>query len=162
MIEIASSKKPSGRILAVDFGLARIGLAISDVRRIIATPLSNLLSTKDVKKAAIILKEHLEILKKDHGYDIEEIVVGLPLMLNGQDSDATKQVRLFTSSLQEIVPIPVHLFDERLTSVQADRSLREGNFTRKKRAQFVDRISAVILLQVYLDYKAIQLNRDAN
>jgi putative holliday junction resolvase len=139
------------RILGVDFGLARIGLAISDKQHIIASPLENI--TVGVNQEGTIEKflKELEKLRHEKNYDISLIVVGLPLKFDGTDSTTTSHVRSFVEKLKEKCPIAVVLFDERLTSVQADRTLLEVQFTRKKRAQFIDRISATILLQSYLD-----------
>lgn len=139
-----------GRILSVDFGLKRIGLAISDPLFIIATALDNLEAGHSVKLSAQALAKHLEVLKKEKNYSVAEIVVGLPLHMNGQESERSAMVREFASTVAELTQLPVHLFDERLSTVQADRALIETGFTRKKRAQVVDRVSAVIMLQTYL------------
>lgn len=139
-----------GRILAVDFGLKRIGLAISDPLLIIATALENLEAGRSVALSAQALTKHLETLKKEKNYTIAEIVVGLPLHMSGQESERSGLVREFAAQVAELSQLPVHLFDERLSTVQADRALIETGFTRKKRAQMVDRVSAVILLQTYL------------
>lgn len=142
--------KKSKRTLSIDVGLRRIGLAISDMQKIIASPLENIEGFSDVKKTVSSVVHFIEKLSKEKGYEIDEIVVGLPLKMNGTSSDITDHVKQFAALLQEKVTYTVHLFDERLTSVQAERSLMEGNFTRKKRAQFVDRVSAVLLLQSFL------------
>ena len=139
-----------GRILAVDFGLKRIGLAISDPLLIIATALENLEAGCSVALSAQALTKHLETLKKEKNYTIAEIVIGLPLHMSGQESERSGLVREFAAQVAELSQLPVHLFDERLSTVQADRALIETGFTRKKRAQMVDRVSAVILLQTYL------------
>lgn len=139
-----------GRILAVDFGLKRIGLAISDPLFIIATALDNLEAGHTVKLSAMALTKHLEVLKKEKNYNVAEIVIGLPLHMNGQESERSALVREFAAIVAELTKLPVHLFDERLSTVQADRALIETGFTRKKRAQVVDRVSAVIMLQTYL------------
>ncbi|MCE5294975.1 MAG: Holliday junction resolvase RuvX [Chlamydiales bacterium] len=139
-----------GRILAVDFGLKRIGLAVSDPMFIIATALENLDAGHNVLQSAKALAAHLETLKKEKNYTIIEIVIGLPLHMNGQESDRSGLVREFATHVGEITQLPIHLFDERLSTVQADRALIETGFTRKKRAQVVDRVSAVIMLQTYL------------
>ena len=142
------------RILAVDLGLARVGLAISDEQKIIASPLENLLALPDIRGTANRLLDLIEQLKREKGYVIEEIVVGLPLKMDGSDSKTTTHAREFVTILQEKSAIPVILHDERLTTVQAERSLMEGHFTRKKRARFVDRVSAVLLLQSYLQLRS--------
>ncbi len=146
-------QKKRSRILAVDVGLKRIGLAISDEQKIIASPLENLLAAEAIKPTIQRLLASVEKIKTEKGCEIEEIVIGLPLKMNGTESTTTEHVRRFAAALKENTIITVHLLDERLTSVQAERMLMDANFTRKKRAQFVDRVSAVILLQCYLDLK---------
>jgi putative holliday junction resolvase len=146
--------KSRKRILAVDFGQKRIGLAISDEQKIIASPLPNLAASYDHHKTCAHLLELIEKLKAEKGYEVEEIVVGMPLKMNGSDSTITAATRSFIETLKEKINIPVMVLDERLTSVQAERSLMDANFSRKKRAELVDRVSAVILLQCYLDLRA--------
>ena len=149
--------KSRKRVLAVDFGQKRIGLAISDEQKIIASPLPNLAASYDHKITADLLIAYIEKLKLEKGYEVEEIVVGMPLKMNGTDSTTTTSTRSFIEVLKEKVSIPVKILDERLTSVQAERSLMDANFSRKKRSQLVDSVSAVILLQCYLDLKGCTL-----
>lgn len=135
------------RIVAVDYGMARIGLAISDPTQTIATPLPTLKSSGNPQKAAQLLADALK------SYTFSEVVVGLPLKLSGQDSDTTTLVRKFIEELQKLLTVPVIAFDERLTTVQADRALREGQYSRKSRAQMVDQATALLLLTNYLELK---------
>ena len=137
------------RILGVDFGHARIGLALSDESQIIASPLENLVVRN--QNPADVFAAFLAKLIKEKGYSIEVIVVGLPLLMSGKDSQTTADARKFVDELRAKISTPIELFDERLTSVQADRLLIEADFTRKKRASFVDRVSATLLLQGFLD-----------
>lgn len=143
-----------GRILGVDFGLKRIGLSVSDPMCIIASALENLEAGPTVDASAKKLVAHLETLKTVKGYIIKEVVIGLPLHMNGSDSERSQLVRQFAKAVEALSNLPVHLLDERLSTVQADRALIETGFTRKKRAQVVDRVSAVILLQTYLSQKS--------
>ncbi len=145
-----------GRILAVDFGLKRIGLAISDPLFIIATALDNLEAGYNLKASVQALINHIEKLKTEKNYNVAEIVVGLPLHMNGTESERSGQVREFAALVHAATNLKVHLFDERLSTVQADRTLIETGFSRKKRAQVVDRVSAVIMLQTYLTQRAPQ------
>lgn len=142
------------RILALDFGLARIGLALSDPTQTIASSLPTIESARDPKRAAVIVSEYLKNLIKTT--QVVEIVVGLPLKLDGGDSDTTKLVRAFVGHLKELCIIPIQIFDERLTTVQADRALREAQFSRKARSKKVDATTATILLQNYLDMKKMR------
>ncbi len=136
-----------GRILAIDFGLKRIGLAISDPLQIIASALDTFLASNTLKATVDALASHIQKL------NVVEIVIGLPLMMNGTESERSGQVREFAKLLQEASGLTVHLFDERLSTVQADRALIETGFNRKKRAQVVDRVTAVLLLQTYLSQR---------
>jgi len=142
------------RVLGIDFGLARIGLAISDPLRVIASPLENLAATHSLEKTVEALVAYIAKLKSDKGYSIGEIVVGLPLHMDGSESERSQIVRQFASLLESKAELKVQLLDERLSSVQADRALMETGFSRKKRAQVVDRVSAVIILQTFLNQKA--------
>jgi putative holliday junction resolvase len=143
-------QKKRKRVLAVDVGLARIGLAISDEQKIIATPLTTLQVKANPKESVSLLVKEIEKLSLEKGYEIDEIIIGLPLRMDGSESKTTTYVRGFAEALKDKTTIAVRLFDERLTSIQAERSLMEANFSRKKRAQFVDQVSAVILLQSFL------------
>ncbi len=142
---------PQPRILAIDYGSVRIGLALSDELKIIASPLERVQSASPAKNVECIV-QYIHMLATTKNYVIGEIVIGLPRNMNGSDSKTTTIVREFSTLLQKALPdIPVRLFDERLSSVQAERMLKEVAFTRKKRAAFVDSVSAVIILQSYLN-----------
>ena len=138
-----------GRILSVDFGLKRIGLAVSDPLQVIASPLENLEAGRSPKASAERLVKHLETLK-EKGYRIEAIVIGLPLHMSGKESERSQLVRQFKECVEALSALPVELFDERLSSIQAERALIETGFSRKKRSEVVDRVSAQIVLQTYL------------
>lgn len=141
-----------GRVLAVDVGKARIGLAISDEMQIIATPLANLKCAYNLEGTVDLFIAHIKSL----GYVIKTIVIGLPLKMSGADSQTTEYARKFAALLKERSEYAVELLDERLTTVQADRSLQEASFSRKRRAALVDSVSAVILLQNYLEVKGLR------
>jgi putative holliday junction resolvase len=140
------------RVIGIDYGIARIGLSVSDERKIIATPLTTLVAEKKseltIAKLVAFLRQH----ESDYGYQIEAIAIGYPLLMSGKKGLLADEVNHFVELLKEVFSIPIVTWDERLTSVQADRSLREGNFTRKKRSQKVDSVAAVIILQNYLDF----------
>lgn len=151
-------KKPkSTRILGIDYGLVRIGLSLSDESKTIAAPLSVLQAEKKGEKTVQKLIEFLNQDQQSRQYEIMEIVIGMPLMMNGKVGFLADEVKHFISMLKEVFSIPIISWDERLTSVQAERSMREGSMTRKKRAQNVDTVAAVIILQNYLDFKKNQL-----
>jgi putative holliday junction resolvase len=151
----SKEKAKARRILGIDYGLARLGLAISDERKIIAHTLPTLKAEKKSEATAHKLLKELAVHAATHHYEIEEIVIGLPLMMNGSKGMLADEVFHFVSLLKTLLPIPIVTWDERLSSVQADRSLREGNFSRKRRSKMVDGVAATIILQNYLDSKSI-------
>jgi putative Holliday junction resolvase len=140
-----------GRVVGVDYGLKRIGIALSDATRIIASPVETLKAPPRLEDSAQSVLDVVHALSEKHGDPIEKIVVGLPLRMNGTASHLTDEVTLFVERLRAITEIPVVTWDERLTSVQADRSLREANLSRKRRSKMVDSIAAIIILQSFLD-----------
>lgn len=132
------------RILGIDFGFRYIGLAISDELGIVARPLG-----KYERRSEELDKEFFrDLIKK---WDINEIVVGNPLHLDGRVSESSKKCKEFADWLKENFSLEPILWDERLTTVQAERVLKESGMTRKKRKEMVDKLSAVIILQSYLD-----------
>jgi putative holliday junction resolvase len=148
-------KPKPGRIVGVDYGLARLGIALSDERKIIANSLKTLVAEKKAEFTAQKFLQELNAHAETHGYMVEEIVIGMPLMMSGKKGMLADEVIHFVSLLKELVSIPIVTWDERLSSVQADRSLREGNFSRKKRSKMVDGVAATIILQSYLDHKML-------
>lgn len=143
------------RVLGVDYGIARIGLALSDERKVIATPWMTFPTEKKLEGTVKALVSLLEKHQSEQQYTLEAIVVGLPLMMSGKVGLMADEVNHFIALLKELVSIPIVTWDERLTSVLAERSLREASLSRKKRAKLVDKVSAVIILQNYLDSKSI-------
>lgn len=145
--------KLPGRILCIDYGLARIGLAVSDPNKIIATSLATIASEKKIEQTALKLKNEITLYEEKSRCHIEEIVIGLPLRMNGTMGMMADEVRLFAELLQQQVSCPVITWDERLSTVQAERAMIEGGMSRKKRSQIVDKVTAVIILQSYLSSK---------
>ena len=132
------------RILALDHGTKRIGVAISDETAVIALPLEYL--------AAEPLQDFLQKLKVIvDSKQVEEILVGIPRNMNGTYGPAAEKAREFVVRLKGAFSIPVKTWDERLTSVQANRFLIESGMRREKRKERVDQTAAAILLQSYLD-----------
>ena len=132
------------RILALDLGKRRIGLAISDPLGISAQGLPNLERTnKRADLAALVT------LARERG--VGKILMGNPIHMRGSEGRQSVWVREFASALQQVSGLPVELWDERLTTVEAHRVLRASGISIAKRAAAVDRLSAVILLQSYLD-----------
>ena len=132
------------RILALDLGKKRIGLAISDPLGITAQGLPNLVRVR--KRADLAALEQL-VRERQVGL----ILMGNPINMRGDEGRQSGWVREFAQALKERTGLPVKLWDERLTSVEAGRVLRSSGISIEKRAAAVDRLSAVILLQSYLD-----------
>lgn len=132
-----------GRILAVDYGLKRTGLAVTDPLRIIATAL-------DTVPTSDLLKYLTTYLQKEN---VDEFVVGMPKTLMNEDSEIAPQVRAFIEVLKKTFPDkPIHLADERFTSRMAMRTMIDGGMKKKDRQvkANVDKISATIILQSFI------------
>ncbi len=135
------------RILAVDYGERRVGLAVSDPSATIAQPLPTLQrragKRPPVQAVADLARE----------WEVEAVVVGLPLTLDGDDSEWTREVRAFGDRLAERTGLPVHFLDERMTSVRAERAVRSLGLRRAQREdkRRVDAAAAVLILQAFLD-----------
>ncbi|MGA2591245.1 MAG: Holliday junction resolvase RuvX [Bryobacteraceae bacterium] len=135
---------PKSRILALDLGKKRIGMAISDPLGVSAQGLPNLERTN--KRADLA-----ELARQVEEREVGLILIGNPMHMSGREGRQSAWVREFAEALAERAGLPVRLWDERLTTVQASRVLRESGISIAKRALAVDRLSAVILLQSYLD-----------
>jgi putative Holliday junction resolvase len=135
---------PAGRILALDLGKKRIGLALSDELGLTAQGLPTLVRINKRTDLAA-----LRTLTRERG--VTQIVMGNPLNMSGQAGRQSDWARAFADSLHDSTGLPVHRWDERLTTGEASRVLRQSGIGIEKRAAAVDRLSAVILLQSYLD-----------
>ena len=132
-----------GRILGVDYGEIRIGLALSDNTKRIAFPF------KTIKNKNIDIL--LDVFKKlSFEKNIDSIVIGLPLGMNGKDTPQTKNVRIFSKSIS-ILGLPIFFQDERLTSISAKKSLIKQNVKTGHNKEKIDEIAATIFLQQFLD-----------
>ncbi len=132
------------RILAIDHGTKRMGIAISDELQMIAQPVEFI----PAEPFAEFLGRLKELLRER---EVELIVVGMPRNMDGSYGPAALKVQDFVAVLKNAVTVPIRTWDERLTSVQANRFLLEGNVRREKRKEKVDKMAAAILLQSYLD-----------
>ncbi len=132
------------RILALDHGTKRIGVALSDELQIIASPLEYI----PAEPLAEFFTRLTQLLREK---EVGMILVGLPRNMDGSYGPAAEKVRAFVTALQEVVTVPVRTWDERLTSAMANRVLVQGNVRRDQRKEKVDMMSAAILLQGYLD-----------
>ena len=138
------------RILGIDLGEARIGLAISDELGMLAHPLE----TVHLKEVADPVERIAAIAVRD---DISKIVLGLPRNMNGTYGPASEKARAFAEKLTLRIGCEVKLWDERLTSVAAQRSLHEAGRTVKQSRAVIDQVAAQLILQGYLDSQAMQL-----
>jgi len=133
------------KILALDIGTKRIGVAKANTIISIATPLTTI-HRSDIKKDLKIIED----LINDN--QINKLLLGLPLTLTGKEEHSAKYVRELGSLIETTLKIEVLYWDERLSSVSAEKILTEGRVSRKKRKENVDRIAATIFLQNYLDF----------
>jgi putative holliday junction resolvase len=134
----------NGRVLGLDVGLRRIGIAVSDGLGITAQGLDTL--HRKNKRHDL---SHLERIIKE--YSVKEIVVGLPLRMSGEEGAQAEKIRVFAGDLRKHFGLPVHFWDERLTSVEANRLLRETDLSIEKRGKAVDRMAAILILQGWME-----------
>jgi len=128
-------------------GARRIGIAISDPLGITAQGLETL-HRKNKKHD---LHHFYKLIRE---YDVKEIVVGLPLRMSGQEGIQAEKIQLFAEDLRKQFKLPVHLWDERLTSAEANRLLRETDMSIEKRGQAVDRMAAILILQGWMESRS--------
>ncbi len=134
--------KPRGRILAVDYGPRRTGLALSDREGTLALPLGIIDARREdpIKAIRRIVEE----------YGVVRIVLGLPLTERGEPGPATERVLAFKARLEQEVPVPIDLMDERWTTVEAEERLKAAGYRHLKRTGKTDAVAAQILLEAYL------------
>lgn len=139
----------SARVLALDVGSKRIGVAVSDPLGITAQGLETIQrqnKRKDMEALGRLLKD----------YEIREVVVGLPLRLSGAEGTQSEKMRRFASELELHFGVTVHLWDERWTSTEANRLLRETELSIQKRGRAVDRMAAILILQSWMEARGRQ------
>ena len=132
------------RIMGLDVGSARIGVALSDESRLVASPFDTVIRTSDRSALGDLCR-----LAGEQGVTL--IVVGLPLALDGSEQDSSRDARAIAESLRRRTRMEVVVWDERLTTVQAERALLEGGVRRGRRREVIDRVAAAVMLQSYLD-----------
>jgi putative holliday junction resolvase len=132
-----------GRVLGLDLGDVRIGVAISDPDRRLALPLGTIHTgaPADVKAVASLVRDH----------DVTFVVVGHPLLLSGEAGERARHAEAFAEALRSFLDVPVVLHDERLSTVEAERALREAGARGRRRRAVVDRSAATVILQAHLD-----------
>ena len=134
------------RRLGIDLGTVRTGLAVAEDELPVATPLCTVNHTG----FAEALERVAELVARER---IEQVVIGLPLALSGAEGEASRRARRFAAALAERARIDVQLWDERLSTAAADRSLRSQGMRRSARRDVVDQVAATLLLQSYLDHQ---------
>lgn len=134
----------AGRVVALDVGKARIGVAVSDPDRTVALPAGTIQvagGPQDLKAVAAIVER----------YEATEVVVGHPLSLSGAAGPAAGHAQEFARGLRAFLEVPVHLHDERLTTAEAERGLRDAGITGRRRRAVVDEAAATIILRSWLE-----------
>ncbi|MCC7250925.1 Holliday junction resolvase RuvX [Hyphomicrobium sp.] len=135
---------PPGRLIGIDAGTKTLGLALSDVTRSIASALETIRRTKfkdDVRRLLDIAEQHA----------VQGFVLGLPANLDGSEGPRAQATRAFARNLNAVTPLPILLWDERLTTLEAERMLIAADASRKRRADVIDKIAATLILQGALD-----------
>ena len=136
-------------ILGIDFGRARIGLAISDELRLLAHPLETIPANKDsAKRIAEIVR----------GRKIDKVVVGIPRHMSGEIGRTANEALEFAAKLRALLPCEVQTWDERLTTVAANRALRDAGKKARQTRKFVDQVAAQMILQGYLDRESAAIS----
>ncbi len=134
------------RVLALDMGTKRVGIAVSDPDGRVATPLK--VVTDPLGQGA---REIVALVKR---YEVGTVLVGLPVSLSGDEGEQARLVRSQAEKLARLLPVPVEYWDERLTTEQAHRAMMESGVPGRKKKELVDMIAATIILQGYLDRTA--------
>ncbi len=139
-----SAEHSPGRVAGIDYGTVRLGIALSDRQRTIASPLESY-----QRRSAQADGRHLRRLAAEHG--ITMFVVGLPVHLDGRESAKSSEARQFGRWLGEVTGLPVVFFDERFTSVEAEHMLQAAELTSKRRKRRIDMVAAQLMLAAWLE-----------
>lgn len=153
--DLAARLEPGERLLGLDLGTKTIGLALSDVNRGIATPMHTIRRTKFMKDAEVLLAVCTE-------QKVGGLVIGLPVNMNGTEGPRAQATRAFARNLGRLSDLPIAFWDERLSTVAAERAMIEADMSRAKRADRIDAAAAAIILQGALDRLAASARRDRN
>lgn len=140
------------RLLGLDFGTKTIGLAVSDLLGITAQGLPTLRRKNkrtDLDALARVITD----------YNVAEIVIGLPLRMSGAEGTMAEKVHEFVTVLQKRFELPIHLWDERLSSAEANRVLRESEMSIRRRGEVVDQLAAVLILQSFMEARKVAQSR---
>ena len=143
-IAFVAALPPGKRLFGLDLGTKTIGIALSDERFLIATPLITLQRVKFGKDAAALIE-----LADRH--DVGAYVLGLPINMDGSEGPRAQSTRAFARNLAGLSELPIVFWDERLSTVAAERALLEADASRRRRAEVIDRVAAGYILQGFLD-----------
>lgn len=135
---------PFGALMGLDLGTKTIGVAVTDTYRTVATPLETVKRTKFTKDA-----DALVAISKERG--IVGIILGLPMNMDGSEGPRAQSTRAFARNLEKLLPLPISFWDERLSTVAAEKALLEADTSRKRRAEVIDHVAASYILQGALD-----------
>ena len=144
---LAAGLPPKRRLMGLDPGSKTVGVALSDLSRMVASPAESLKRGKFRDLAA-----RLEVLMQTE--EVGGLVVGLPLNMDGSEGPSAQSARQFAENLAARLKAPVALWDERLSTAAVERALIEGDLSRRRRSQLVDKLAAAYILQGALDYLA--------
>lgn len=139
------------RVLGIDVGTVRVGLAVSDETCTLATPLATIPNDSRTMWA--------RIAREMEDRDVDRVVIGLPRRLDGSEGDASEHARRFAAGLAQRTALPIELWDERFTTTIAERSLIESGVRRRRRREVIDAVAAAVLLQSWLDARRIAAAR---
>lgn len=133
-----------GAVAGLDLGTKTLGVSVSDLRRLVATPLRTIRREKFTLDAAQLL----EIVAER---EIVGLVLGLPINMDGSEGPRCQSTRAFARNLEKLTPLPITFWDERLSTVAAERAMLEADLSRKRRAELIDHVAAGFILQGALD-----------
>lgn len=145
--EFVAQLPATGALAGLDLGTATIGVAVSDVMRSVATPLETIRRRKFGLDAARLLELTTHRL-------VTGLVLGLPMNMDGSEGPRCQATRAFARNLEKLTPLPITFWDERLSTVAAERALLEADTSRKRRAEVIDHVAAGYILQGMLDRMA--------
>lgn len=145
---LSAALPPTGAVAGLDLGEKTIGVALSDLRRSVATPLTVIRRVKFTADAAALLA-----ILTERG--AAGIVLGLPLNMDGSEGPRVQSTRAFAGNLERLTPLPIGFWDERLSTVAAERALLEADASRKRRKEVIDAVAAGYILQGALDRLAL-------
>lgn len=150
-----------GRLVAFDLGRVRVGVALSDLQQIVASPYETVdvadLDTGTAMDTSALASRLAEVADE---LAVCGIVVGLPLALDGREGEAAKEARAVADELRRLTGLPVRLVDERFTTSEAEKTLLEADVSRKRRKTVVDRVAAGVLLQGVLSAQSLRRHRE--